>query len=143
MTGPTRNGFQSNRITIRIEIRNGRLILHSGGSTYEITDSGIYIIPKWYKETFGMWNGQIGQYVVVTSSGEVLHVSDTAIPTEMNVRIKYAGVSARRFVGLLNKILARYYRGGVMKLPLYDREVKRVAIALARMASLQPISDIV
>jgi len=138
MNGPT--GY----ITIRVRMTANSIILQSGGTSYEVFSGSVFVLPKEVKRMYGEWNPQIGCYVTLTSYGEVLHVQDNILPSQLNLQIKYTGPSVRRFITLLEKIMMKYYKGnGILRLPFYDREAKRVAIALARMASLQPISDIV
>jgi hypothetical protein len=120
------------------------VILWSGGTTYEIGHNAIYVLPKYEKEVYGQWNPQIGQYVVLLKYGEVIHVPDNMLPSNLNFSIKYTGKSAERFISLLRKVMAKYYRGGgVMKLPLSDKDAFRLAVCLARMANLETISDVV
>jgi hypothetical protein len=140
MNGPTsRSGY----ITIRVKIQQ-HVILWSGGTTYEIGHNAIYILPKELKNIYGQWNPQIGQYVVLTRHGEVIHVPDNILPSNLDFSIKYTGKSVERFRSLLYKVLMRYYKGQpVVKLPLYDKDAYRLALCLARMANLETFSDVV
>jgi hypothetical protein len=120
------------------------IILWSGGTTYEISSSTVYVLPKIMKENYGQWNPQIGQYVILTRHGEVVHVPDNMMPSNLGIIVKYTGESVKRFIELAQRILMKYYRGGgVMKLPLSDKNAFRFAVCLARMSQLQGISDVI
>ena len=120
------------------------MVLKSGGTTYQIQDNEVLVTPKWYKEAFGAWNPAIGAYVVLTTYGEVLHVNDDILPSELPITVRYTGESAKKFVRMARDVLARYYRGGnVLRLPLSDRLVWKFAVCLARMSQLQSIEDVV
>jgi hypothetical protein len=146
--GTTRNpGSKTKYINVVVRMSKSSIVIKSGGTTFEIPLSRrpeVYILPRELKEAYGWWNAQIGQYVTLTKNGEVIHVPDNMLPSNTSLIIKYVGESAERFISLLRKVMARYYRGGkVMKLPLSDKDAFRLAVCLARMSNLETISDVV
>lgn len=124
-----------------------KILIHSGGSTYEIptpfSKPIVFVLPKMVKELHGQWDAKAKAYVILTPYGSVLYAADNAIPSQLPLSIKYCGKSLKKFYGLLSYILRKYYRGeSVLKLPMADRYVYRFAIMLSRMAELQPIDDV-
>jgi hypothetical protein len=146
MSPPSRPGSRAKPkyINVTVEItNNGCVLLRSGGTTYEVVNDVVYVLPSWVKEAYGQWDGATKKYVTVIH-GEVLLLDDTARPSELPMTIKYKGEAVKRFILLLQKVLMMYHRGGkVLRLPLADRNVFKLAIALARMAELQDISNVV
>jgi hypothetical protein len=123
------------------------IILQSGGSTFEIptpfNKPVVFVTPKAYKEVFAGWDKNVKMYVVVTMNGEVLHIPDNAIPSQLPLSIKYCGKSVKKFYDLLAYVLKRYYRGGpILKIPVTDKYAYKFAIYLTRMSELQPIDDL-
>jgi hypothetical protein len=141
MNSPTRRPKYINLI---VRVMGNEVVLKSGGTTYQIQGDEVLVIPKWYKEAFGAWNPAVGAYVTVTTYGEVLHVSDDILPSELPITVRYTGESAKKFVRIARDVLARYYRGGnVLRLPLSNKLVWKFAVCLTRMSLLQSIKDIV
>ncbi|MDT7969497.1 MAG: hypothetical protein RQ842_02950 [Vulcanisaeta sp.] len=129
------------QIIIRVESNGNGIVIKSGGSTYQVIGNDVLIIPRAYKELYGMWNSKIKKYVVMTSYGDVLHVSDDVLPSELPLVFKYK--NATKFIQVLMDILKMYYRGQpVLQLNTSDRRVMKLAIYLARMSQLQSIADV-
>jgi hypothetical protein len=146
MTPTSRPG--SSTITIRVSLLQDKILIHSGGSTYEIptpfskSKPIVYILPKNIKEIYGSWNSNVKAYVILVR-GNVIHVPDTMVPSSLPLVIKYSGKSVRKFYDLLSYVLKRYYRGGpILKIPVTDKYAYKFAIYLARMSELQPIDDL-
>ena len=141
---PTSRPVHTKYVTIRVKLLpNGGIAIWSGGSTYEVVGDAVYVLPKMLKEMGAQWNASVKAYVVI-SHGNVLHVQDTILPSQLNLHIKYSGASAKRFISLLYKVLMRYHKGQpVVKLPLYDKDAYRLAVCFAKMSQLQDISDVV
>lgn len=120
------------------------LIIWSKGSTYEvdIKNKVVYIIPRMLKEMFGKWNPDIKSYVVLVH-GNVIHVSDSTVPSSLSLVIKYKGKAVEKFIELLMYVLRKHYKGGeVIRIPMSDKYAYKFAVYLARMSELQDISDL-
>jgi len=125
-------------------------VLYSGGSSYEITGGRVYVIPKELKTQYAEWDEKQRAYIVLskihTNEGvitEPMMIDEFLDPSDSPLVTVYSGESAKRFIKLAVSIISRYYRGGIMSLPLSNRDCYRFAVALSRMASLEPIADIV
>ncbi len=147
---PTRNpGY----ITIRVRMDRNKIVIWSGGTTFEIPllENSIYVMPRFIKEAEGQWDKTTGKYIVlsriITLQRKVIVnpvlLDDSIAPTNYNLMVRYSGKAVKRFIELLFKVFARYYKGqNVLRLPMSDRNVFRLALALARMSELQSISDV-
>jgi hypothetical protein len=144
----TRSSQVQKSITIRVSLSQDKIIIHSGGSTYEIptpfskSKPVVYVLPRAIKEIYGSWNPDVKSYVVLVR-GNVIHVPDTVVPSSLSLVIKYSGESVKKFYDLLTYTLKKYYRGeSILKLPMSDKYVYKFAIMLSRMSELQPIDDV-
>jgi hypothetical protein len=147
MSTTNRPGPGSKYISLVVRVLPNSILLKSGGTTFQIrygAKGEVLVTPKSYKEVYGTWNESARKYVVLTSYGEVVHASDDVLPSELPIVVRYKGSATMRFIELTQRVLMKYYRGqSVLRLPLSDKNVYRLAVCLMRMSSLQSISDVV
>jgi hypothetical protein len=148
MNGPTRSRGQ---ITIRVKILQHAVVLWSGGTTYEIQEKSVYVMPKEMKQhAEAEWDNLQKKYIVLSKiyvkGGVIIEpmtIDEFINPSEAPISFVYRGEAVKRFISLTRKILSKYYKGGsTMSLPLSNKECYRFAVALARMSQLQSISDV-
>lgn len=124
------------------------IIIKSGGSVFKIPlgkEKTIYVLPRDVIEQYGTWDNVLKKYIVLSRVGDLttpVMVEDTSEYNKLT--IKYSGTSVVKAIETISRVLSKYYRGQrVLKLPLSDRNVLKMGIILARMANLQPISDVI
>ena len=145
MNGPTR-GENPRYINITVTLDNGRIIIRSKGTVYEVYDKPkptVYVLPKELIEQDCAWDDALKKYVVLTDSGHVIYRNSTLLPSQLDITIRYSGKNVEKFIQVLRDVLTRYYKPQpVLRLPWGDKQVRKLAVFLARMGMLQDISDL-
>ena len=137
---------QDRYINITVTLDNGRIIIKSKGTVYEVYEKpkpAVYVLPKELIEQDCAWDDALKKYVVLTDSGHVIYRNSTLLPSQLDITIRYSGKNVEKFVQVLRDVLARYYKSQpVLRLPWGDKQVRKLAVFLARMGMLQDISDL-
>jgi hypothetical protein len=139
---------QTKYINVTVKMSGDAIIIKSGGSVFKIPlgkEKTIYVLPRDVIEQYGTWDNVLKKYIVLSRVGDLttpVMVEDTSEYNKLT--IKYSGTSVVKAIETISRVLSKYYRGQrVLKLPLSDRNVLKMGIILARMANLQPISDVI
>jgi hypothetical protein len=137
---------QDRYINITVTLDNGRIIIKSKGTVYEVYEKpkpAVYVLPKELIEQDCAWDDALKKYVVLTDSGHVIYRNSTLLPSQLDITIRYSGKNVEKFIQVLRDVLARYYKPQpVLRLPWRDKQVRKLAVFLARMGMLQDISDL-